>query len=97
VEVEGAGGFEDAAEFDQARGHHGQVGHHVVAAQEGEKRLHHVADLAGLPGHFLINAGGGGIPVPGVLKALIWLAAAVPSFSWKKALSSWAEFKGGSR
>jgi len=32
VEVERAGGFEDAAQFDEARGHHGEIGHHVVAA-----------------------------------------------------------------
>jgi len=33
VEVEATGGFEDAVEFDQARGHHRQVGGHVVAAE----------------------------------------------------------------
>src|ERR1035438_4922765 len=56
VEVEGAGGFEDAAQFDEARGHHGEVGHHVVAAEKGVKRLHHVGDLAGLLGDGVVRS-----------------------------------------
>ena len=39
VEVEGAGGFEDAMEFDEARGHHGEVGHHRRGFEELFQRL----------------------------------------------------------
>jgi len=40
VEVDGAGVFEDSAEFDEARGHHGEVGEHVGAAEEGAEGAH---------------------------------------------------------
>lgn len=42
--------IDDAAQFDEARGHHGEVGHHVVAAEKGVEGLHHVEDFAGLLG-----------------------------------------------
>ena len=65
-----AGGFEDAAQFDEARGHHGEVGHHVVAAEKGVERLHHVGDLAGLLGHGVVGFLGLDVPMPGVLEGV---------------------------
>ena len=35
VQVDGAGGLQDPVEFHQAHRHHGEVGHHIVLAQEG--------------------------------------------------------------
>jgi len=40
VEVDGAGVFEDSAEFDEAWCHHGEVGEHVGAAEEGSEGAH---------------------------------------------------------
>ena len=86
MQVERTGGFENAAEFDQARGHHGEVGHHVVGAQERVECLHDLADFAGLENQLLIDLLAFLVPLQVSSKARIWLAASVPSFSWKKAL-----------
>ena len=45
VQVEGAGGFEHAVQFDQAGGHHGEVGHHVVGAQKIAQGLENSASF----------------------------------------------------
>jgi len=68
VEVERAGGFEDAAQFDEARGHRGEVGHHVVATQKGVEGLYHVGNFAGPLGHGVVGFLGLDVPMPGVLK-----------------------------
>ena len=47
VEVDGAGGLEDAAQLHQPRRHHHQVGHHGVAAYELPEGGHHLLDVGG--------------------------------------------------
>ena len=51
VEIDRAGGLEDAAQLDEARRHHYQVGHHGVRANE----------LAEGPDHLLHSRGRGGV------------------------------------
>src|SRR5665213_221661 len=46
MEVDGAGFFEDSAQFDEAWCHHGEVGEHVGAAEEGAEGAHGVGDSA---------------------------------------------------
>ncbi len=48
----------------------GEVGHHVIAAQKGVKRLHHVGDLAGLLGDGVVGLLGLDVPMPGVLEGV---------------------------
>ena len=95
VEVEGAGGLEGAAEFDEARGHHGEVGHPVVRAEEFHEGAHDAAELVAAQGEILVGALALAVPLPRVLEGLsrreaetaageggeICAAAAVPSFS----------------
>ena len=69
MEIEGAGGFEDAVEFEEAVGHHGEIGHHVVLLQElsqGEHHLGHVGIVA--VEEFVELALGLLSPMPGVLE-----------------------------
>jgi len=69
MEIEGAGGFEDAVEFEEAVGHHGEIGHHVVLLQElsqGEHHLGHVGIVA--VEEFVELALGLLAPMPGVLE-----------------------------
>jgi len=79
VEIERAGGLEDAVELDEAEGHHGEVRHHAVAlpagvaGEEDLERPHQVAELGRdvVAGHQLVVGGGGGlVPLPGVLERL---------------------------
>ena len=75
------------SQFDEAWGHHGQVGEHVGLAEHGVEALHGVGDAAvgGLDG-FVEGLGGGGVPAPGVLEGLDLAAASVPSRSAKRTL-----------
>ncbi len=45
MEIEGAGGLEDAVEFEEAVGHHGEIGHHVIGSEELSERDHHLGDI----------------------------------------------------
>jgi hypothetical protein len=56
VEIDGAGFFEDAAQFDEARGHHGEVGHHVGVEEEGFEGAQGVGDAAALLDDLLVGA-----------------------------------------
>jgi len=68
-EVDGAGGFQDAAEFDQARGHHAEVGHHVAVAKKIAEGLDDLGDLLRAVGHhLLVRLCRGLVPAPGVLE-----------------------------
>lgn len=70
VQVDAAGGFEHAAQFDQADRHHRKVGEHVGIAEHlahGDERL---ADLLAAFSHLLVGSRGGVVPVPGVFKGL---------------------------
>ena len=59
VEVEAAGRLQDAVEFDEARGHHGEVGHHRAGVEEAVERLHQVEELgvAGSLNELLVGGG----------------------------------------
>ena len=48
VEVDAAGGLEDAVQFDHALRHYGEVCHHVVLPEEGAHGGEQFADLAAL-------------------------------------------------
>ena len=69
VEVDAASVLEDAVKFDHALGHHGEVGHHVVVAEEGAHGLEQVWQLSGGVGHdVLVGALGIEVPVPSVFE-----------------------------
>jgi hypothetical protein len=68
VEVDGAGLLEDAAEFDEARGHHGEVGEHVRAAEEGAEGAHGFGDAATGLDDLLVGERGLLVPLPCVLE-----------------------------
>ena len=46
VQVEATRRLQHAAQLDQARGHHGEVRHHVAVAEERPERLHRLGHLA---------------------------------------------------
>src|ERR1035437_9711127 len=50
MEIQAAGGFEDAMQFHQSRRHHRQIRHHRGIFQEGMQRLHHFHDGGVLAG-----------------------------------------------
>ena len=68
VEVDGAGFFEDAAKLDEAWGHHGEVGEHVGAAEEGAEGSHGFGYAATAFDDFLIGALGFEVPLPTVFE-----------------------------
>jgi hypothetical protein len=70
VEINGAGFLEDAAEFDEAGGHHGEVGHHVGVEEEGFEGAEGVGDAASLLDDLLVGALGVDVPLPGVFKGV---------------------------
>ena len=45
MEIEGTGWFQHAVEFEQAVGHHGEIGHHVVRSKELSQGDHHLGDI----------------------------------------------------
>ena len=69
VQVDAAGGFQDAAQFNHPLGHHGEVGHHVVLAQEGAHCGQQFAGL-GRPGgdYVAVSQLRVPAPAPGVVK-----------------------------
>ena len=70
VEIDGAGLFEDAAELDEARGHHGEIGHHVGVEEEGFEGAHGVGDASALLDDVLVGAHGVDVPLPCVLEGV---------------------------
>ena len=64
VEVDGAGIFEDAAELDEARGHHGEVGHHVGVEEEGFEGAESVGNASALLDDQFVRALGVEVPFP---------------------------------
>jgi hypothetical protein len=70
VEIDGAGFFEDAAEFDEARGHHGEIGHHVGAVEVGLEGAEGIGHAASLLDDLLQSALGVDVPLPGVLEGV---------------------------
>ena len=70
MEIDTAGWFEDAAQFDETRRHHSEVGKHVVWAEVGVKRLHRLAHFAASFHDFLVRKRGCLIPLPRVLEGV---------------------------
>ena len=70
MQVQTPGRFENAPQFDKARGHHRQVREHVAVAEEGAKRLHGLGHAAALLDYFLIGACRVLVPRPGILERL---------------------------
>jgi hypothetical protein len=70
VEINGAGWLEDAAEFDEARGHHGEIGHHVGVEEEGFEGAEGVGYAATLLDDVLVGALGVDVPLPCVFKGV---------------------------
>lgn len=69
MEVEGAGGFEDAVELEEAVGRHGEIAHRVVLAEEGAEGFHHLGHVGvGLVEEFVELAFGLSPPVPRVFE-----------------------------
>ena len=69
MEVDAAGGLEDAVQFDHALRHHGEVRHHVVLAEEGAQRGEQLANFASLlRDDILIGELGFDVPAPGVVE-----------------------------
>lgn len=67
MEIQAAGGFEDAMQFHQARCHHRQIRHHRGIFQEGMQRLHHFHDGDVRAVVHKLGVGLRGVrPVPGV-------------------------------
>ncbi len=57
-------------QFNQANGHHHQVGHRVVSSQERQQSLHQISELGRAAGHdFLVHRFCFDAPLPGVLKS----------------------------
>ena len=69
VQVDTAGEFEHALQFDQPVTHHGEVGHHVVLAQEFAQREHHVGHVGAATGFDFMKLPACLLaPMPGILK-----------------------------
>lgn len=56
--------------FDEAGSHHGEIGKHVVGAEEAAEGLHHVGDAATAFDDFFEHGGGELVPFPSVFEGL---------------------------
>ena len=70
MDKDGAGFFEDAAELDETRGHHGEVGHHVGVEEEGFEGAEGVGDSSALLDDHFVGALGIEVPLPCVLEGV---------------------------
>src|SRR6266699_402746 len=68
VKVQRAAGLEDSMEFDEAWGHHCEVGEQVVSSEEVAECLHHDRHATTTFDSLFVRCGGGLIPFPGVLE-----------------------------
>ena len=69
MQVDAAGGFEDALRFGEPFGHIGQVGEHSRRAERQPDAFDGVGDLPGAVRQFADALRGGGVPSPGVLES----------------------------
>jgi hypothetical protein len=70
VKIQAPARFQDAVQFDEADGHHGEIGHHVVLFQEGTHGPEHFGGIRAALHHLIKGPLGGVIPVPCVPKSL---------------------------
>ena len=69
MQVEAARGLEYSMELHQARGHHHQVGHHLVSPHELAQRTNHLSYVRGRFRHELVIGALGILrPMPGILE-----------------------------
>ena len=69
VQVNAAGGLEDTVKFNEANGHHDEIGHHIVAAQERQQCLHQISQLTWpARDRFLVDRLRFQAPLPCILK-----------------------------
>lgn len=54
--------------FDEAWGHHGEIGHHVGVAEEGAEGAHGVGDASAALDNFFVGALGVQVPFPSVFE-----------------------------
>ena len=88
MEVERAGGFEEAMQFEQAISHHREIGHHVVLAQKATQGLHHLRHVGvRLVQEFVKFALGLLVPMPGVLEGFNLRLAVIGSSGRESALT----------
>ena len=70
VQIDAAGGFQDAVQLNQSLGHHGEVGHHIVLAEEGAHSCQQFPHFGRPSGnHILIGAFRFQAPVPSVVES----------------------------
>ena len=71
MQIQRAGFLQHTVQFEEAHGHHGEVGHHVVFAQETPHGAQHVGGVGIATRHHPVEGAFGDIvPVPGVLEGL---------------------------
>jgi len=70
VQVKAAGRLEHAAQLHQARCHHGQVRHHVAAAQDEVKSAQGICHRSAFLHLFFVSTHGIFIPLPSVFEGL---------------------------
>jgi len=68
VQIYGASGPQNPVQLNQPNGHHRQVGHHIVAAQELTESIKQSAYLSAARHHLPEGSLRGHIPVPGIIK-----------------------------
>ncbi len=54
--------------LDEARGHHGEIGHHVAMAEGGAEGAHGFGDASAAQDDFLVGCFGVQVPLPGVFE-----------------------------
>ena len=71
MQIERSGRLQYAMQFDQAHGHHGEICHHVVFAQERPHGVEHIRGLGiAAVHHFIEGALGMLVPMPSILESL---------------------------
>ena len=69
VQVQAAGRLQHPVQFHQPGGHHHQIGHHLVRADEAAQRLDHLGHVQRrVLDQIMVGLLGGAVPVPGVLE-----------------------------
>lgn len=68
MEIDAASRFEGAMKFDKAWSHHGEIGEHVVGAEEFSEGLHDVGDATGAFDDFLVHGERLHVPFPSIFE-----------------------------
>jgi hypothetical protein len=68
VQIDGAGVLKHTVELDQARGHHGEVSHHVALSKECFEGTHGIGDAVAALDDFFVGASRVLVPYPRILE-----------------------------